>query len=66
MLLVMVTLFAGYNLLCNKERKMSDVVLANVEALAEDEATTSPCVGYGDGCLDGEYWFPYMRENWWI
>ncbi|WP_300152801.1 NVEALA domain-containing protein [Bacteroides sp.] len=64
--LVAVILVAGYNLLCSKENKMSDLVLANVEALAEDETATPPCVDYGTGCLDGEYWFPYMRENWWI
>lgn len=66
LLLVAMALFAIYNLLCNRKVEMPDLVLANAEALAEDETATPPCVDDGSGCLDGEYWFPYMRENWWI
>lgn len=50
-LLAVMILLAGYNLLCNKERKMTELVLANVEALAEGETSSSDCPTNGYGCL---------------
>lgn len=67
-LFIVIILFAGYNFFCCNEKKMSELVLANVEALAKiessDESSTHPCISVGKGCLDGKYWFPYMRESW--
>ena len=62
-LLVAIVLFVGYNLLCNKEIEMSDLMLANVEALAEDESSTSPCDGDESGCFTGWLWYPTMKEK---
>lgn len=63
-LLVVIITFASYNLLRNEEKEMSELVLANVEALSENETETSPCMDGGGGCLNG-LWFPYKREKQW-
>lgn len=63
-LLVAVALFAGYNLLCSKENEMSDLVLANVEALSNSEIVPD-CEPGGNGCYSDGCWFAYEREAWW-
>ncbi|NVK93886.1 hypothetical protein HU824_11875 [Bacteroides sp. L10-4] len=45
---------------------MSDLMLANVEALARGEGDVNPmcpngCLSNGNGCLC-HYWFPTYRE----
>lgn len=64
MLIVFVS-FAGYNMICNVKSNMSELVLANVEALASGETSSSDCPSYGNGCLSGSYWFPNLRERGW-
>lgn len=51
----------GYHLTCNQTRKMPEVVLANVEALASGETSTD-CQPDGNGCLSDGLWFPNDRE----
>ena len=58
---------AGYGVYTNQTSDaMSDLVLANVEALANSESDMclNGCVSNGGGCLC-HYWFPTYREyNW--
>lgn len=64
-MLIVFVLFAGYNMICNVKSNMSELVLANVEALASGETSSSDCPSYGNGCLSGSYWFPNLRERGW-
>ncbi|MCR6509848.1 NVEALA domain-containing protein [Bacteroides sp. KH569_7] len=58
---------AGYGVYTNqKTETMSDLMLANVEALARGEGDVNPmcpngCLSNGNGCLC-HYWFPTYRE----
>lgn len=56
---------AGYGIYANqKADSMSDLVLANVEALADGENPMCPngCVSGGNGCLCYT-WYPTYKEH---
>lgn len=58
---------AGYGVYANqKADAMSDLVLANVEALADGENPMCPngCVSSGNGCLC-HTWYPTYKEYRW-
>lgn len=58
---------AGYGVYANqKADAMSDLVLANVEALADGENPMCPngCVSSGNGCLCYT-WYPTYKEYRW-
>ena len=58
-------LIAGFNVYnSQKSDVMSELALANVEALADDDENPmceNGCLDNGDGCLC-HYWFPTYRE----
>lgn len=57
-------LFTGYSMyLSQNEMVMSDLALANVEALAMDENLDclNGCMGEGSGCYCNG-WYPYYNE----
>ena len=60
-----IALVGGINVFnAQKSEVLSDIVLSNVEALAEDEinpACPNGCYENGDGCFCIE-WYPYYRE----
>ncbi|WP_294634849.1 NVEALA domain-containing protein [uncultured Bacteroides sp.] len=60
-----VAAIAGYGVYTNQktDNVMSELMLANVEALANDENPMCPngCFDDGDGCLC-YHWFPTYRE----
>lgn len=64
MMVVAIALVAGVNMF-NSQRAvaMSDIALANVEALANDELHPCPngCVNGSGGCFCHE-WYPYYKE----
>ena len=55
-------LFASYNVYSSqKSAEMSDMALANVEALADNEAN-GPCFGYGSVlCTYNNIWVNYQK-----
>lgn len=58
---------AGWNYQQNKEVELSDLAMANVEALAQGEINPlceNGCIDNGNGCLCKE-WFPTYREYEW-
>ena len=58
---------AGYNVYCSqKPAEMSDMALANVEALARDEVwgCDNGCVDNGNGCVCNG-WHQYYAEYHW-
>lgn len=64
-LLVVLISLVSYNLICNEERKVSELVLANVEALAGGETASPDCPSSGNGCLSNGLWWPCLREQMW-
>lgn len=64
-LLVMLILFIGYNLISSEKKTMTELMLTNVEALADGESIDTPdCISGGDGCYNG-FWWPIDREYYW-
>ena len=63
-LVAVVGLIAGINVFnAQKSDVLSDVALANVEALADDEAS-GPCHGLGYVyCTYNGYWVKYQLQN---
>lgn len=61
---VAIAMVAGINLLnAQKSEVLSDVAKANVEALADGEAT-GPCKGLGSVyCTYNGYWVEYQLKN---
>ncbi|MGN0049098.1 MAG: NVEALA domain-containing protein [Bacteroides sp.] len=59
-------MIAGYNVYQSnsKAESMNDLMLANVEALADIEYSDCPngCLNNGNGCFC-HYWFPTYREG---
>ena len=66
-LLVVLISLVSYNLICNEERKVSELVLANVEALARGESDGCPngCVSNGDGCACNGIYVSIWKEYHW-
>lgn len=64
-LLVVLISLVSYNLICNEERKVSELVLANAEALAGGETASPDCPSSGNGCLSNGLWWPCLREPMW-
>lgn len=64
-LLVVLISLVSYNLICNEERKVSELVFANVEALAGGETASPDCPSSGNGCLSNGLWWPCLREPMW-
>lgn len=66
--IAVVTAVVGYGVYTSQgeEIGMSEVMLANVEALASKEIPNpmclNGCLSDGEGCLC-HYWFPTYREN---
>ena len=64
-LALVVALSAGYGVYTSQQKsKLSELALANVEALADDGENPmceNGCLDNGDGCLC-HYWFPTYRE----
>ena len=57
---------AGYGVYANqKVESMSDLMLANVEALAGGETASPDCPSSGNGCLSNGLWWPCLREPMW-
>lgn len=63
-LLIVLISLVGYGLMCSGKRKMPELFLANVEALASGE-TSVDCPSDGRGCLSGGYYYPSLREASW-
>lgn len=61
LLLIVFVSFAGYNMICNVKRNKSELVLANVEALAGGGTSSFDYPSYGNGFLSCS-WFP-IYEN---
>lgn len=62
--LIAIAVAAGWNYQQSKqESEISDLTLANVEALASGESSNCPngCYDNGSGCFC-HYWFPSYRE----
>lgn len=65
-LLIVFISLASYNLMCNGKRKIPELVLANVEALAGSETSDTDCVPGGNGCLSSNgFWWPCHQESQW-
>lgn len=47
----------------NSDADLSDLALANVEALAQSENNNNDCTSNGSGCYD-RLWWPTKREVW--
>ncbi|WP_288361125.1 NVEALA domain-containing protein [uncultured Bacteroides sp.] len=67
--IVAVAAVAGYNIYTSQSNvKLSDLALANIEALADPSEGGFDCV---NGCVDGGngcycyQWYPYFHENYW-
>lgn len=60
-LLIVLVSFVGYGLMCSGKRKMPELVLANVEALASGE-TSVDCLSNGNGCVSNGAFYPLLRE----
>lgn len=62
MMIAAIALVAGVNVFnSQKTIAMSDMALANVEALADDEST-GPCKGFGSVlCTYNQYWVEYQN-----
>lgn len=62
--LIAIAVAAGWNYQqSQQESELSDLTLANVEALASGESSDCPngCYDNGSGCFC-HYWFPSYRE----
>jgi len=47
----------------SKTNIISNVTLANVEALATSEGIATPCYSNGDGCFDNYEFFPFDKPT---
>ena len=65
-LVVAFALIAGMNVYnAQQSDVMSDLALANVEALAGGETASPDCPSSGNGCLSNGLWWPCLREPMW-
>lgn len=60
-----ISIVIGSNLIKNETKvELSELTLANIEALAHDESGEGDCLTeYGDGCWDGYRYFPHYKEK---
>lgn len=62
-IIVAIIVTVGWNFSQNRnEIELSDLALANVEALAKDEGSQIDCGGSGNGCYNG-LWYPHYEEK---
>lgn len=57
-----IILFISYKLVNDREKCMTELMLANVEALASGETLKQDCPLYGNGCYN-VLWWPSKRES---
>lgn len=58
---------AGWNYQQNKEVELSDLAMANVEALAQreiDPSCENGCIDNGDGCMCHTWYATYDEYEW--
>ena len=56
------TCMAGYGVYSSQqETELSELALANIEALAQNEGSDVDCPNNGNGCYNG-LWYPCKRE----